>query len=560
MLKQIFVGLLLLLSFGLFGQESKPIKVGEEILKSFESPHPYKGTRNTEGDLVWSQNIYFKDAAYISVHFKKIQLAESDYIVVKAPDESRSWNYNNQEFSNGFWSIPINGDLAIIEIHSVNKRGSYGYYIDKIARGYTHDEFSKLYDFEAICGQDDSENAACYKTSHPIMYNRSKSVARLLINGTSACTGWLVGSEGQILTCNHCVEDAGDAQNVTVEFMAEGTNCSTNCQSWFACPGNIEATTTTLVQTDVNLDYSLLQLPVNVSSTYGYLQLRSSGAVLNEQIYIPQHPAAWGKRIAYYSDYANDAQGLAHVQTITAPRCGGTGVDVGYFADTQGGSSGSPVIATNDNLVVALHHCGTCPNRGVPIQEIINDLGSNLPDDALGYCPANLTITANISGGSAEFLASNSITAKNKIYNAANVHYGANNSVKLQTGFRVYSGCSFRANLIGCGGSKSGSSEAITRTDNGSDLINLNQDIIEKDNHPDFTVYPNPNNGFFTIALENYEGSIQVMIFDLAGSIKYSTNLTDNINNLDLSALSKGVYILEIKADSYTDRTKIVIE
>ncbi len=63
--------------------------------------------------------------------------------------------------------------------------------------------------------------------------------------------------------------------------------------------------------------------------------------------------------------------------------------------DTEGGSSGSPVLGWNDNCVVSLHHCrgsGFCtsgddppddPNRGVPIQLVIADIGAeNFPDSA----------------------------------------------------------------------------------------------------------------------------------------------------------------------------------
>jgi hypothetical protein len=53
------------------------------------------------------------------------------------------------------------------------------------------------------------------------------------------------------------------------------------------------------------------------------------------------------------------------------------------------------VIGYTDNLVVALHHCANCPNRGVPIPSIITSLGSNIPNDAIGgvvpptYCASS---------------------------------------------------------------------------------------------------------------------------------------------------------------------------
>ncbi|MBE7646712.1 hypothetical protein F7644_12055 [Tenacibaculum finnmarkense genomovar ulcerans] len=238
---------------------------------------------------------------------------------------------------------------------------------------------------EVLCGPDDSREAKCYLNSEPFIYEKSRAVARLLINGTSACTGWLVGDDGHLMTNEHCVENTTTANNVTVEFMAEGSNCDTDCRSWFGCGGIIEATSTTLVRVNANLDYALLQLPNNVSNKYGFLQLREEGATNGERIYIPQHPQAWGKRIAVESTDTHDTGGFARVHSLSEPRCGGNGNDVGYYADTQGGSSGSPVLGYDDNLVIALHHCGSCPNRGVPIQEIINNLGDDLPKNAIGY-------------------------------------------------------------------------------------------------------------------------------------------------------------------------------
>jgi hypothetical protein len=128
------------------------------------------------------------------------------------------------------------------------------------------------------------------------------------------------------------------------------------------------------VKNNAALDYALVKLPTNPTATYGYLQLRSSGATLNERIYIPQHPAAWGKKIAMTNGTAN-----ATISSLTAAPCSGGTADLGYNADTQGGSSGSPVLGYSDNLVVGLHHCGTCPNRAVPIQAVITSLGTSPP-------------------------------------------------------------------------------------------------------------------------------------------------------------------------------------
>jgi hypothetical protein len=160
----------------------------------------------------------------------------------------------------------------------------------------------------------------------------------------------------------------------------------------------VEASSGTLIKNDYSLDYTLILLPTNITGTYGYLQLRDTLPELDERIYIPQHPGAWGKQLAVVSDV--DGPYAKIYSTDETPCIGGPG-DIGYYADTAGGSSGSPVLAYSDHLVVSLHHCANCPNRGLPIPAIITHLGSSLPNDAIGggvveppAAPTNLNATA----------------------------------------------------------------------------------------------------------------------------------------------------------------------
>jgi len=366
------------------------VKVGEEIIQNFETPHPYKG----EKGIVWEQEFHWPDAAYISIHFSSFELAKGDYVEISSPDGKFLYKYklkgkkvwDQRESISEFWATHIPGDTAVVRLVSKNKKNANGFVIDKWVRGYEREyieavmaglEEEAAYT-EAICSSDDKEWAKCYEGT--AMYNKSKAVCRLLINGSSACTGWLLGNEGHVMTNEHCISTQSSADNTDYEFMAEGATCSTDCSSWFACPGTVEASSGTLIKTNASLDYTLIKLPTNITSTYGYMQLRDTLPALDERIYIPQHPGAKGKMLAVESD--TDGPYAKIYSTNETPCSGGPG-DIGYYADTEGGSSGSPVLAYSDNLVVALHHCANCPNRGVPIPSIITDLGSLLPNDAL---------------------------------------------------------------------------------------------------------------------------------------------------------------------------------
>jgi hypothetical protein len=373
-------------------------KVGEDVFTRFASPHAYASAeRRVASGALHTDVIHHPGAAYIAPHFERLELEDGDYVVVRSPDGSRAWKYDNTHPAarDGFWAIHIPGDTAIVEIHgaaSGSRRGiqnKNGYAIDRYARGFTNEELGINGQTEAVCGVDDSGWAKCYEGDAQI-YGHARPVARLLINGSSACTGWLVGNQGHLLTNNHCISTTTDALNTSYEFMAEGASCTTSCASWGACAGTIVASSGTLIKTDAPRDYTLIQLPTNPTGVYGFLQLRPTSAVVDERIYIPQHPAAYGKKIAVTSSDSRDASGYAEVYSLNEPACQSGGPnDVGYMADTQGGSSGSPVLGYADHQVVALHHCASCANRGVPIQEVISHLGSALPQCALrsAECP-----------------------------------------------------------------------------------------------------------------------------------------------------------------------------
>ncbi|MDY7093606.1 MAG: trypsin-like peptidase domain-containing protein [Acidobacteriota bacterium] len=382
-------------------QTEGPVRVGDVILSRFESP-AFEGTApEALPQRVWREVISLPEASYIAPHFSRFVLPPGAELVVRSPDGSRSWTYTgfgktDRPLPEGFWGIHVPGDTAIVELHSRAPLERGAVVVDSFAHGFTKG-FDKGFPqgpgTESVCGLDDSREAKCFQSSNPTIYNESRAVARLLINGVSLCTGWLVGNQGHLMTNNHCIDSSSDALNTDYEFMAEGGNCSTNCRSTLACPGTVEATSATLIQTDVNLDYTLVLLPSNVTGTYGFMQMRQAGADLEERIYLPGHPAGWGKQIAADSTHTQNPSGFCEVDSLSEPACvGGSVAEVGYYCDTRGGSSGSPVLATADHCVVALHHCrgsaactssGADPNRGVPVENIIADLGTNLPVNAL---------------------------------------------------------------------------------------------------------------------------------------------------------------------------------
>jgi lysyl endopeptidase len=333
--------------------------------------------------------ITYPDASYIAVRFENFDLPEGDVLIVRSPDSTDGFVYTGKGRGDlgTFTSSSVRGTTALVEYFAMNstvQASKVSYKIGGYVRGFSSSlsvappvrrslQDSSWVD-RSLCGAvDETQPAKCFVRSAtvPQAYAKARAVARLKIAGLGLCTGWLVGSAGHLITNRHCIRNAADAAHVEVEFNAESASCTDACATSRGCLGTIVARSAAFITNNQAIDYALLKLPASLASTYGYLQFRAAGPKAGEKIYIPQHPAGWAKRIVSISDGA-----AATVSFVNRDRTGCGDKQVGYKADTQGGSSGAPVIAQSDNLVIALHHCGGCDNLAVDPRTILNDLKS----------------------------------------------------------------------------------------------------------------------------------------------------------------------------------------
>lgn len=337
-------------------------------------------------------------------HVRQFNLPRNDTLIIRAMKET-SGSPQKQVLAGknttrgSFYTNPVAGNGFIVELYKsttntdINGEACIGFVIDGFRFTRQTEDYLETFmpyeivsnsttsqSDESLCGQDESKEAAC---SESALVEKSRGVARLVISkdnnlNIAYCTGFLLGCEGHLLTNQHCVRNWMDALNTVVEFHAESPQCvegNNVCNQRGACPGNVIVHSPSLVAVSTDLDYALLKLSLGVGTSDatellkevgGYLQLRSSGAVVDEEIFIPQHPLGWGKRIA-----STDNGQPGRIDSLAVTTCGGP--DIGYNVDTQEGSSGSPVIAVSDKSVIGLHHCGGCLNGAIPSQRLIQD-------------------------------------------------------------------------------------------------------------------------------------------------------------------------------------------
>jgi V8-like Glu-specific endopeptidase len=360
------------------------IKVGDELPYRVGTPAAYP-LGGADRPVTWSEPVVSPGATFLRIHFSRFNLPDGDFLTVASPDGSQYWTYTGKGINGTgeFWSFSVDSDTAIVELHSGSqlkgRTGRYGVQIDRIAHGTEPINEDGSFVNKVICGTDGKEAVACHAdvTTRP--------VARLTIqSGGSSflCTGSLVAGSNNstLMTNNHCVANQTEASTVQARFNFQTTTCG----------GTTQATTTTfaggtfLRTSTVNggLDYTLMTLQGNPEATFGEYTATTKTPTAGLNLNFPQHPAGRLKEISFWKDSSHTLRCnvTAGNQTVSGAT---SGSQVTYSCDTEGGSSGSPVLDATTGRVIALHHFGgisssPCLNSGTQMQQICANAGGLL--------------------------------------------------------------------------------------------------------------------------------------------------------------------------------------
>ncbi|TYZ59421.1 hypothetical protein PybrP1_001042 [[Pythium] brassicae (nom. inval.)] len=340
-------------------------------------------------------------AAALQLYFASIDLAGRK-LIVSAPNGSFAQEFSSESALHDVTTKTIPGSAAKISFQpSVPSRGAAGvavagscdltlmrpsFTLDKVLVLWSEEMKVKK---EAVCGKNTVKNPMCLGGD---MYAKSKAVLQLTRTRPDgklgSCTAWLWGKTGLILTNNHCIQDGSQAANVTLTFQRD-IECNADCTFQtctvtavlFGVFGEVK-----LLKTDPVYDYTVLmitnkQKAADIVKQYGYLKLQRSPAKMGDQIYIPQHPNGNAKKIASTDD--DSGTSIAKITATDASLKSGTATFynlIKYSADTDHGSSGSPVISRKTNAVVGLHRLGDgCGNAATSADTLIDELDMYLP-------------------------------------------------------------------------------------------------------------------------------------------------------------------------------------
>jgi lysyl endopeptidase len=342
-----------------------------------------RGAAETKPIVVTAQH-----ASYIKIHLSQFDLPRGVTLEIASPDGSEVHRYSSkasdahtvdaaldEDGLSSFGAMSIHGDTAILRLTGTAEEpweGHHGVHVAHYDEGLPLDQVARSAAASppegaaagprAICGANDLQPVACLAGHDSQAYNAARPVARLLIGGRSLCTAWRVGSDNRLFTNNHCFNSAAGVASTEVWFNHQAAQCGSGVPAAVT-----KVSGAALLKTDAALDYSLFTVnQFENIARFGYLGLDVGTPRPGQEIFIPQHPGGRLKELSVTSD----AQGGGRCTLISTAANGGR--DASYSCDTQGGSSGSPVIGRASNRVVALHHLGwgNCTNSGARIDLI----------------------------------------------------------------------------------------------------------------------------------------------------------------------------------------------
>lgn len=324
------------------------------VVRPIRSPR-FGDVASSDGSILWTGRITSPGASGIRIHVSPFDLPESAELYVYASDGQAYGPYTGRgPIDDGeLWTNTILGDEVRLQL-SVSPEDAARTRLVVASVGYLGPGLpmagSNLCSDNAAC----VENAACWDVS--AVANAHDAIASILFASGGfyyICSGGLISDANPsnlpyFLTANHCISKSGEASSMETYFDYESGSCTRpNCTQPYNNTGDTVGSA--IVASNRTGDYTLLQLsstPTTRDGVVTYLGWNSTPVANTNgaHLYRLSHPSGAPQA---YSQHDVDT---SRPTCTTWPR--GSWI---YSSDivgaTEGGSSGSPVLNGNGEIV-----------------------------------------------------------------------------------------------------------------------------------------------------------------------------------------------------------------
>jgi hypothetical protein len=263
-------------------------------------------------------------------------------------------------------------------------------------------------------------------------------------------------------------------------------------------------------------------------------------------------------------------------------------VDAGSLVTLDGSASYDPnklavtYLWTAPGIITLSSNTDSKPTITTP--EVITDttfMFSLIVNDGIFDSPAdtvlvivmhhNLTIsdTTFLSGFNECFDAFDTITVAGSgtnvsLLSGSSTDFIAGHSIRFLPGFHALTGSNMDANITTdssfCVPPAPGNI-ALEPSEKSVNEENYQKPEIKGNSERSIKIFPNPNNGRFTIELSNFENPVKVTMVNMIGATIYSPQqINSGSYEMDLSGIDKGIYLVRIDDGETLTSKKIVIQ
>lgn len=537
-----------------------------------------------ENVSVWRVRIQSEGALALALNYNAFWIPSNGEFYVYSPDKSKilgAYTNKNNHSSGVFANELIEGDELILEY--VKKGNSNPIiHINKL-----------MYAYRSVSSKQQARNfgdsGACHVNVNcspegDDWQDVKTSVCRISVrigNNAYWCSGSLLNNTAEdckpyVLTADHCAFDSdndvyasqNDMNQWVFYFNYEADQCenpSSNPSSKTMSGCSFVSNSSENGNINNNSDFHLIELNNSLPFEYGlYVAGWNRNNSSSSQGVGIHHPAGDIKKISTYTQSANSANG----GTDWRVRWAETSTD---HSVTEGGSSGSPLLNSNKqvvgNLSTGSSACsptfllngfdfygklsyswdqnGNTPNR--QLKPWLDPLNSGVTTMNAKLCGTSLIPNFEAShthvqtGYSTQFFYTGLGNPESYNWTFYGVNVNPANSTETQPIVTYSNSGQYTVRLEVTEGDFTSSeikSAYILVDENGSSI-----DITE--NQIEFNVFPNPSNGKIYIS-QNFLTNVHIEIINILGQPMLSEHMNDETKTIDISSLENGVYYIRV--------------
>ena len=325
---------------------------------------PFGRIERTESGFTWSGSIESPGAAALRVHFSNLFLPRNATLTISGTGESFAYTDRGPSGTGEFWSNTVRGDVVNLRVdYNGNDLGrvlqALRFSIPEIGSISSRLPVADPQAGDELCPYNEPcvINASCV-TLPTAVATAQKAVAMILfVSGPYQyiCSGGLIADSDPnsaipyFITANHCLDTSGEAS--TVEAYFDYTSPCGSCDD--GIDDEPRTLGSTVMSTNKTSDYTLLRLDQPAPSGTAFLSWNNTPIANTDNLplYRISHPA--GAPQAYSAQEVD----VDRATCRSWPR-GSWIYSTDTVGATEGGSSGSPVVNADGELVGQLS--GAC--------------------------------------------------------------------------------------------------------------------------------------------------------------------------------------------------------